>query len=404
MNQTLMPSNAPLEEPRARWRVYVGIGVVVALALAAGAWLLGRGHAAAAATAKDAVEPPLITVVIPSRGEVSASVSLTGLISARNDMPIGNEGDAGRIAEVLVEPGDHVRQGQVLARLNPIAAQSMIDNMQASLEQERANAVMAKGEWERAQQGGSDLFSKEENERRRMSATTAEAKVKAAEAQVADARNRLAHTIIRAPTDGIVLTRTAEVGQIAVPGSTVLFRLARDGQIEMRGQVAEQDVPHLKIGQEARVRLDGVSRSFTGTVWQIGAIIDSTTRQGTVRIALPASDQDLRPGAFARAEIQVGSSLGVILPQTAVLSDERGNYVLIVGADSKLERRAVTVGGARSEGLLVSDGLAGTERVVAVAGAFLRTGEVVSIAGHSDAGSSVQKAAMAETKDTVSAQ
>jgi RND family efflux transporter MFP subunit len=392
------------EGRRARRRVYAGIAVAVVLALGAGGWLLARGHAVAATTGKDGVVPPLITVIIPSRGEVTASVSLTGLISARNDMPIGNEGDADRIAEVLVEPGDHVRQGQVLARLNPIAAQSNVDNMQASLEQERANAVMARGEWERAQQGGSDLFSKEENERRRMSATTAEAKVKAAEAQVADARNRLAHTIIRAPTDGIVLTRTAEVGQIAVPGSTVLFRLARDGQIEMRGQVAEQDVPHLKVGQEAQVRLDGVARSFKGTIWQIGAIIDSTTRQGTVRIALPASDQDLRPGAFAHAEIQVGSSLGVILPQTAVLGDEQGSYVLIVGADNKLERRPVTVAGARSEGLLVSDGLAGTERVVAVAGAFLRSGEVVSIAGHSEAGSSAQQAAMAGAKDSVSAQ
>jgi HlyD family secretion protein len=404
MNQTLMSSNASPDGRRARWRVYAGIGVAVLLAVAASVWLLARGHASAAATGKDLVVPPLITVIIPARGEVTASVSLTGLISARNDMPIGNEGDAGRIAEVLVEAGDHVRQGQILARLNPIAAQSNIDNMQASLEQERANAVMAKGEWERAQQGGSDLFSKEENERRRMSATTAEAKVRAAEAQVADARNRLAHTIIRAPTDGIVLTRTAEVGQIAVPGSTVLFRLARDGKIEMRGQVAEQDVPHLKIGQEAEVRLDGVARSFRGNIWQIGAIIDSTTRQGTVRIALPPSDQDLRPGAFARAEIQVGSSLGVILPQTAVLSDEQGNYVLIVGADNKLERRGVKVAGARAEGLLVSDGLAGTERVVAVAGAFLRSGEVVAIAGHSDTDSSAPKAAMAGAKDSVSAQ
>jgi HlyD family secretion protein len=404
MNQTLMSSNASPDGRGTRWRVYAGIGVAAILALVAGAWLLGRGHAATAATGKDGVVPPLITVIIPSRGEVNASVSLTGLISARNDMPIGNEGDADRIAEVLVEPGDHVKQGQILAKLNPIAAQSQVDNMQASLEQERANAVMSKGEWERAQQGGSDLFSKEENERRRMSATTAEAKVKAAEAQVADARNRLAHTIIRAPTDGIVLTRTAEVGQIAVPGSTVLFRLARDGQIEMRGQVAEQDVPHLKVGQEAQVRLDGVARTFKGTIWQIGAIIDSTTRQGTVRIALPASDQDLRPGAFARAEIEIGSSLGVILPQTAVLSDEQGNYVLIVGAENKLERRAVTVAGARSEGLLVSDGLAGTERVVAVAGAFLRTGEVVSIATHPDTGASAQKAAMAGAKDSVSPQ
>jgi|HubBroStandDraft_1064217.scaffolds.fasta_scaffold21722_1 HlyD family secretion protein len=402
MNQSLISEIPPPKGLRGRFRLLVGIALSAIVVLGLAAWLLGRGHAATAAV-KDSVVPPLISVVIPSRGEVAASVSLTGLISARNDMPIGNEGDAGRIAEVLVEPGDRVRQGQVLARLNPIAAQSAVDNAQASLEEVRANAVMAQAEWERAQQGA-DLFSKEESERRRMSAATADAKVKAAEAQLADARNRLAHSVVRAPTDGIVLTRTAEVGQIAVPGSTVLFRLARDGQIEMRGQVAEQDMPRLKIGQQAQVRLEGVARSFTGTVWQVGAIIDATTRQGSVRIALPASDQDLRPGAFARADIQVGSSLGVILPQTAVLSDEQGNFVLIVGADSKLERRAVRVVGARSEGLLVSDGLAGTERVVAIAGAFLRAGEIVSIAGHPDTPAAGPEAAMAGAKNTVSAQ
>jgi HlyD family secretion protein len=402
MNQSLISEIPPRNALGGRLRLLAGIALAAIVVLGLAAWLLGRGHAATAAV-KDSVVPPLISVVIPSRGEVAASVSLTGLISARNDMPIGNEGDAGRIAEVLVEPGDRVRQGQVLARLNPIAAQSAVDNAQASLEEVRANAVMAQAEWGRAQQGA-DLFSKEESERRRMSAATADAKVKAAEAQLADARNRLAHSVVRAPTDGIVLTRTAEVGQIAVPGSTVLFRLARDGQIEMRGQVAEQDMPRLKIGQQAQVRLEGVARSFTGTVWQVGAIIDATTRQGSVRIALAASDQDLRPGAFARADIQVGSSLGVILPQTAVLSDEQGNFVLIVGADSKLERRAVRVVGARSEGLLVSDGLAGTERVVAIAGAFLRAGEIVSIAGHPDKPAAGPEAAMAGAKNTVSSQ
>src|SRR5580658_4373686 len=183
MNQSLISEIPPPKGLRGRFRLLVGIALSAIVVLGLAAWLLGRGHAATAAV-KDSVVPPLISVVIPSRGEVAASVSLTGLISARNDMPIGNEGDAGRIAEVLVEPGDRVRQGQVLARLNPIAAQSAVDNAQASLEEVRANAVMAQAEWERAQQGA-DLFSKEESERRRMSAATADAKVKAAEAQLA---------------------------------------------------------------------------------------------------------------------------------------------------------------------------------------------------------------------------
>jgi RND family efflux transporter MFP subunit len=280
---------------------------------------------------------------------------------------------------VLAEPGDRVHKGQVLARLNPITAQTQVDSATASLDELKATAAVAEAEWARTQRAR-DSFSVEEAERRRTSAVTAAAKVKAAEAQLADAQNRMAHTTVLAPEDGIVLTRTAEVGQIAVPGTTVLFRLARNGEIELRGQVAEQEMPLLKVGQVAEVRLDGVAQPFTGKVWQIGAIIDPTTRQGIVRIALPAADQNLRPGAFARAAIQSGMTVGAIVPQTAVLSDEQGNYAMIVNAQQKIERRAVTVAGARSEGLLVSAGLNNTDQVVAIAGAFLRIGEQVVVA------------------------
>lgn len=360
---------------RSRYRLGAGAGLLAIVAVTA--WLMLRPHAVLAP--KNTAPLPLVTVVTPTLGEVSASVSLTGLVSARNDMPIGTEGDVGRIAAVLAEAGDRVHKGQILARLNPITGQSGVDSAEASLAEAQANAAVARAEWKRAEQGP-DLFSQEEDDRRHTTAIAADAKVRAAEAQVADMRNRLAHTTVIAPTDGIVLTRTAEIGQIAVPGTTVLFRLARDGQVEMRGQVAEQDLPKLKIGQQAQVRLDGLAKSFTGEVWQVGAIIDPTTRQGSVRIALPSDNTDLRPGAFARAELRVDSVTGVLLPQTAVLSDEKGNYVLVVDADNKVRRREVTVAGARSEGLLVSAGLAGSERVIAIAGAFLRMGEAVVIA------------------------
>jgi HlyD family secretion protein len=335
--------------------------------------------AAAMAKDKDGPAPPLVTVVVPSMGHVATTVSLTGLISAQNDMPIGVEGDGGRVAAVLVEPGDHVKRGQVLARLNPLTAQSQVESAQASLEELKAAAASSKAEYARAEKAR-DSFSVEEFERRRTNALTAEAKAKASEAQLAEARTRWQRMIVVAPSDGIVLTRAAEVGQIAMPGSPPLFRLARDGAIEMRGQVAEQDMPRLKVGQVATVRLDGVAQPFEGKVWQIGAIIDGVTRQGTVRIALSNQDENLRPGAFARADIQAGAMVGVILPQTAVLSDEQGTYTLIVGANDKVERRAINVVGARATGLLVDSGLSGNERVVAVAGAFLRTGEQVKVA------------------------
>jgi len=349
--------------------------------LAIGGWRMTRAPAATAMDGKDkdGAVPPLVTVVVPSLGNVATTVSLTGLISAQNDMPIGVEGDGGRVSAVMVEPGDHVKRGQVLARLNPLTAESQVNSAQAAYEELKAASATAQAEYARAERAR-DSFSVEEFEHRRTNALTAESKAKAAEAQLAEARTRWQRMTVLAPSDGIVLTRAAEIGQIATPASPPLFRLARDGAIEMRGEVAEQDMPRLRVGQIAQVRLDGVAQPFEGKVWQIGAVIDGVTRQGTVRISLHSEDTNLRPGAFARADIQADAMFGVILPQTAVLSDEQGTYTLIVGANDKVERRSINVVGARATGLLVDRGLSGNERVVAVAGAFLRTGEQVKVA------------------------
>lgn len=374
-----------------RGRLYGAIGVAIA-ALLAGGWYLARhgaakgagGTASAAAPAPGAGKegnspPPLVSVVVPTLGQVAGTVAVTGQIAALNDMPIGVDGAAARISEVLVEPGDHVRRGQVLARLNPITAQSQLDSATASLDELRASAAVAQVEWARAERAR-DAFSVEEAERRRVASVTAQARVKSAEAQLEGARDLFARTTVVAPTDGIVLTRTAEIGQIAVPGSSVLFHLARNGAIEMRATVAEQDMPRLKVGQAVAVRLDGMAQAYAGKVWQLGAVIDPTTRQGSVRVALAANDHNLRPGAFARADIATDSAAGVLLPQTAVLSDQAGSYVLVVGEGDKVERRDVHVAGAHDAGLLVSSGLSGNERVVAIAGAFLRIGEQVQVA------------------------
>jgi HlyD family secretion protein len=358
-----------------RWLLGVVIGLAIAGAI--GWWLISRSNASAAN--KDATTPPLVTVVRPKLGEITAAVSLTGIISAQNDMPIGVDGEGGRIAEVLVEAGDRVKKGQLLARLDPFVAQSQVDAAAASLEELRASAAVAQAEYSRAERAR-DVFSVEDAERRHTTAITAQAKVKLAEAQLSEARTRLERTNVVAPSDGVVLTRTAEVGQIALPGTSVLFHLAKNAAIEMRGQVAEQDVTWLKIGQAVKVYLDGAPQTFIGHIWQIGAVIDPGTRQGSVRIALPYADPNLRPGAFARADVDVGTSRGVIVPQTAVLSDDAGTYAFIVDTDQRVVRRAVKVGGAHAEGLIVTAGLNDELRVIAIAGAFLRAGERVNVA------------------------
>lgn len=334
------------------------------------------------AAAPDAMSntAPLVSVITASSQELADIVSFTGEIAARDEAAISAEGEGGRVSALFVEVGDRVAAGEILARLDTSLIAPQVASLEASLEESRANAALAEAEARRARAvAASGAIAAQEIERREAAAVAAAAKVKVVGAQLNEARARLRRTEVRAPFDGVVLTRSAEVGQLAGPGGAPLFRLGRAGVIEMRGKVAEADLPRLAIGQVAQVSVTGVPQSFEGKVRLIGAVIDPQTRLGSVRLDLPAH-RDLRPGAFARGAAQVGAGQRPLLPQTAVMSDERGSFVLLVDPAGKVVRRDVRVAGSRAEGLVIASGLSGGERVIATAGPYLREGEPVRIA------------------------
>jgi HlyD family secretion protein len=367
-------TGAPEERGIALWLRAVVIGAVVVF-VAVLAWRLA--HALGVKQAAPKIPVPTVSVTQPGLSSVPTTVSIIGNIAARYDMPIGVEGDAGRVAAIYVEAGDHVKRGQVLARLNVSVLQPQVANLEAALEQARAEAELADAEYRRAQAvGASGALSAEETQRRRSTGVTAAAKVKVAAAQLAEAQARLARAEVRAPADGIILARNVEVGQTATPGGEALFRLSEGGEIELRGQVAEQDLPLLKVGQAVNVRLTGTSHVYPGQVRLLPAVIDPQTRLGMARVSL-TPDPNLRPGAFARAEVTVSNAERSVLPQTAVLSDDKGSYVLIVNDKNKIERRAVRVSGMVPGGVTIADGISGKDQVVATAGAFLQEGEQV---------------------------
>jgi RND family efflux transporter MFP subunit len=361
-----------------RWiTVAVALAIVAVVAL-----ILWRGHTAdpAAISLANQQSIPLVSVSSPGVTAVTSSVTFTGTIAARYDMPIGIEGDAGRIIAVYVEAGDHVKRGQLLAKIDESVWQPQVNRLAASLDQARAQAGLSAAEYRRAAAvEAAGALSAEEIEKRRAQSVTDAASVKVAEAMLAEAQARLNRTRVIAPTDGTVLTRKAEVGQTVSPGGDALFRLASNGEIEMRGQVAEQDMSVLTVGQPASVRLIGSAQPFEGRVRLLGAIIDPQTRLGDIRIALKP-DPALRPGAFARASVTVNKAERPVLPQTAVLSDIKGTYVYVIGAENRVERRDVQVGDTISTGIIITKGLTGTEKIVTTAAGFLRTGEKVNIA------------------------
>jgi HlyD family secretion protein len=383
----ILPTTAP-ETPglasrastlQGRWKWTIG-ALVAILLIALLAWRLMAGGSKPPATLEERSGTPLITVIVPGLQSVAAKVTFTGTIAARYDMPIANEGDTGRIVAVYAEAGDHVRRGQELAKIDDSVLVQQVNRLAASLEQAKAQAELSLAEYKRAlavEKAGA--LSAEDIEKRRATSVTDAANVRVAAAQLAEAQARLSRTRIVAPVDGTVLTRHAEVGQIANPGGDALFRVASGGEVEMRGQIAEQDLAQVKTGETATVYLTGVDRPFTGRVRLLGAVIDPQTRLGDIRITL-TPDEALRPGAFARAVVAAERVQRPVLPQTAVMADSAGSYVLVVNSANKVERHPVHISGTTDNGVIVAEGLTGHERVVATAGGFLRDGETVRVA------------------------
>ena len=369
-------------DSRRRSRRALIIGVLVLLLAAGAAFLMfgqkGADETAGAAAAKGGKgQAPHVTVVVPGRQAVARTISATGQLAARREMPVGVVGEGGMVSRVLVEPGQWVGAGQTLAVIERSVQAQQVASLAASVSVAQADARLAQQELERAQQLVSRGFISKADVDRRVATRDAQlARVKVAQAQLKEAQARTGRLDIRAPAAGLVLTRDVEPGQVVSPGSGVLFRIAAGGQMELRAQLAESDLAGVRPGVQATVTPVGSTQSFAGEVWQVSPVIDPQSRQGTARIAL-AYNPALRPGGFAQTAIVTGSAEAPVLPESAVLSDAQGNFVYVVGPDNKVARRPVRTGQVSDSGIAIVEGLTGTERVVLSAGAFINPGERV---------------------------
>jgi RND family efflux transporter MFP subunit len=282
------------------------------------------------------------------------------------------------VTRVTVDAGAWVRQGQVLATIDRSVQSQEAAQLAAQIQVSRADAALAENELDRAQALVARGFvSKADLDRKRAARDAAAARVRVAQAQFGASRARVGRLDIRAPTNGLVLARNIEVGQIVGSAAGALFRLAAGGEMEMRAQIPQQDIAALRAGMPASVTPIGLDRSFAGSVWQVSPVIDPQSRQGEVRIAV-RYDPAIRPGGFAEARINSGTTTAPLLPQSAVLSDDKGNYVYIINGKNEVERRAIKIGSVDDEGVTIAEGLSGQEAVVLSAGPFLNPGQKVS--------------------------
>jgi RND family efflux transporter MFP subunit len=356
------------------------LSAVAAVAVAATAALV-IGLRANAADDKKAAVPakPALSVVVtqPQRSTMPVSTSANGNVAAWQEASIGTEANGLRLAEVLVNVGDVVKRGQVLATFAPESMQvdllqtrAAVAEAEATLGDAAANAERAKGLRAAGALSEATINQYVTAER------TARARLDAQRAALQARQIKVGQTAVVAPDAGVISSRSATVGAV-LPAGQELFRLIRQGRLEWRAEVPSSDLAQIKPGARVKVTPAG-GEPIAGIVRMVAPTVDPQTRNGIVYVDLPAPGS-ARAGMFARGQFEVGSATALTLPQSAVQLREGFSYVFKVGADNKVTQTKIDTGRRFGERIEVSGGLGADARVVAMGGGFLAEGDTVRI-------------------------
>jgi HlyD family secretion protein len=371
---------------RPRWLVALGAlliagGVIVALNGRPADRGARRPAGAAQSTSREAVLTVTAAELRPV--DVERTITINGSIFAWQEVIIAPEVGGYRVAEVKVDVGDHVKRGQTLVELSTALLDAEVATKNATLAQREAQLVADAAALERGESlKGMNLISQADYDKLKSAALSSRAGVESARADLQSSALRLKFTNVTAPDDGVITARTVTVGQIAQAGSEML-RLLRNGRIEWRGEAPEARLGELKPGQHVTISTaDGAV--VNGTIRVVAPTIQAGNRTGLIYVDLPPNEQ-LRPGMFARGEIEVSHAMAFSVPLQSVVSADGYSYVFVLKNDNHVERRRVETGGVHESEIEVSNGLEAGEMIVGKGAGFLKDGDLVNVS--SEAGS-----------------
>jgi RND family efflux transporter MFP subunit len=317
-----------------------------------------------------------VTVVTAAVTDVARTVTASGTVSAWEEVPVGAETGGLTATAVYVDEGSYVRQGQPLVQLNDALLRAQVQQQQAGVQTAEANAARDDAALGRAQELKERGFlSQASLDTALANQRASRANLSSARASLSETRTRLSQATLRAPVSGLIISRSVTKGQIVAAG-TEMFRMVRDGRLELDAQVPETELGLIRAGQSATIASDQVGQA-TGSVRIVTPEVNAETRLGLARIALSGAG-GFRPGMFARARIDVGAQPTVTVPTAAVLYRENRAGVFVLTADNHARFQPVTVLSRSADRTSVSDLAAGSRIVVEGAG-FLGDGDRVRV-------------------------
>lgn len=351
------------------------LGMVLAVVTALALGSCGGGDKTdAPAAPKSRQTVTAATIVLTALPRV---VTASGTVSPWEEVPVGAESGGMVATAVYVDEGSFVRQGQPLVQMNDALLRAQMRQQEAGLESARANLARDTAALARAEElKGRGFLSQASLDTALANQRSSQANVAAAQASLSETRTRLSQATIRAPVSGQVMSRNVTRGQIVAAG-TELFRVMRDGRLELDAQIPETDLPLIRAGQTAVISAEQSGQS-TGTVRIVTPEVDGQTRLGVARVTL-SSGSGLKAGNFARAEIDVGASPALVVPAAAIVFREGKAGVYVIGSNDAV--RFVTVGtGARAGQLIaVTGAVEAGQRVVINGAGFLGEGDLVTV-------------------------
>jgi HlyD family secretion protein len=318
-------------------------------------------------------------VVRVAQRNLSEDITASGRLVVREEAAVGSELPGYRVAQVYVDEGDWVKQGQALARLDDSLLQAQIAQAEATLATQKANAQFKQSQLDRAEMLTQEgAFAKEQLEQRRMEAAGAKASLMASEAAVNEMKVRQSRMTLRAPVSGSVLQRAIRPGDISGASAgtgTPYFRIARDGLIELDAELPDSKLSQIKEGDKATVRLS-TGEQIAGKIRFISPRVDANTSLGKARISMPF-DKALRPGSFAEARFFGSSSGAVSVPASAIRDESGGPTVMLVGDGNKVSKVPVKIGERSGDYVQLVEGPPAGARVLLVGTAFTLEGDVI---------------------------
>lgn len=323
------------------------IGIITAVVVIAGAMAI---------FAPKGPKAPEVTVAKAAKRDITSQVTASGTVAPKVEVTISSE-VAGEVVELPVNDGDHVKKGQLLVRIDTETLQLQVAQKEASLSATKANAERAKAQMERSDRVlkdqeklfDSNYISADTLREARMNADVNRASYESALADIVqqqrsldESKKNLKKAIIYSPMDGIVSSRSVELGDRVVGtgdySGTEIMKVADFGVMNVEIDVNETDVVNVKVGNVATIAIDAIpDTTFTGSVVEIAssAKTSSSTENAVtflVKVHIDQNDERIRPGMTATADIDTGHADDVIaVPLQSVTVRDKQTVAKVLG-------------------------------------------------------------------------